>query len=56
MSGRANPYDNAETESFFRALKVEEMYMSEYGTFENVLNFIPYFIEKVYNKNIYIIF
>jgi hypothetical protein len=37
-------------ESFFRTLKVEEVYMSEYRTFEDVLNFIPYFIEEVYNS------
>ena len=50
MSGKANPYDNAKMESFFRTLKVEEVYMSEYQTFEDVLNSIPYFIEEVYNK------
>ncbi|MEA2015312.1 MAG: IS3 family transposase, partial [Actinomycetota bacterium] len=31
-------------------LKVEEVYMSEYRTFEDVLNCIPYFIEEVYNS------
>jgi len=50
MSGKANPYDNAKMESFFRTLKVEEVYMSEYRTFEDVLNSIPYFIEEVYNS------
>jgi len=50
MSGKANPYDNAKMESFFRTLKVEEVYMSEYRTFEDVLNCIPYFIEEVYNS------
>jgi len=50
MSGKANPYDNAKMESFFRTLKVEEVYMSEYITFEDALNSIPYFIEEVYNK------
>jgi transposase InsO family protein len=50
MSGKANPYDNAKMESFFRTLKVEEVYMSEYMTFEDALNSIPYFIEEVYNK------
>jgi len=50
MSGKANPYDNAKMESFFRTLKVEEVYMSEYQTFEDALNSIPYFIEEVYNK------
>jgi transposase InsO family protein len=50
MSGKANPYDNAKMESFFRTIKVEEVYMSEYQTFEDALNSIPYFIDEVYNK------
>ena len=50
MSGKANPYDNAKMESFFRTLKIEEVYMSEYRTYEDVLNSIPYFIEEVYNS------
>jgi len=50
MSGKANPYDNAKIESFFRTLKVEEIYMFEYETYAEVLERIPYFIEEVYNK------
>jgi len=50
MSGKANPYDNAKIESFFRTLKVEEVYMFEYETYVEVLKRIPYFIEEVYNK------
>ena len=50
MSGKANPYDNAKMESFFRTLKVEEVYMFEYETYGEVLKRIPYFIEEVYNK------
>ena len=50
MSGKANPYDNAKMESFFRTLKVEEVYMFEYETYAEVLKRIPYFIEEVYNK------
>ena len=50
MSGKANPYDNAKIESFFRTLKVEEIYMFEYETYTEVLERIPYFIEEVYNK------
>lgn len=50
MSAKANPYDNAKIESFFRTLKVEEVYMFEYETYEDVLERIPYFIEEVYNK------
>jgi len=50
MSDKANPYDNAKMESFFRTLKVEEVYMGEYNTYEDVILSIPYFIEEVYNK------
>jgi len=50
MSGKANPYDNAKIESFFRTLKVEEVYMFEYETYREVLSRIPYFIEEVYNR------
>jgi transposase InsO family protein len=50
MSGKANPYDNAKIESFFRTLKVEEVYMFEYETYAEVAERIPYFIEEVYNK------
>lgn len=50
MSDKANPYDNAKIESFFRTLKVEEVYMFEYETFEYVIARITYFIEEVYNR------
>lgn len=42
--------DNAKIESFFRTLKVEEVYMFEYETYREVLERIPYFIEEVYNR------
>ena len=50
MSDKANPYDNAKMESFFRTLKVEEVHMGDYNTYEDVLFSIPYFIEEVYNR------
>ena len=50
MSGKANPYDNAKMESFFRTLKVEEVYMSDYESYEDVLACVPYFIEEMYNR------
>ena len=50
MSDKANPYDNAKIESFFRTLKVEEVYMFEYETFADVGQRVTYFIEEVYNK------
>ena len=50
MSDKANPYDNAKIESFFRTLKVEEVYMFEYETFADVADRVAYFIEEVYNR------
>lgn len=50
MSDKGNPYDNAKAESFFRTLKVEEVYMFEYRTYQDVIDRITYFIEEVYNR------
>jgi len=36
--------------SFFRTLKVEEVYMFEYDNFEEALQSITHFIEEVYNS------
>jgi transposase InsO family protein len=45
-----NPYENAHAESFNKTLKVEEVYINEYETFEEALKNIKHFIEMVYNK------
>jgi transposase InsO family protein len=50
MSDKASPYENSIIESFFRTLKVEEVYMFNYETYEDVIERIAYFIEEVYNK------
>jgi putative transposase len=50
MSRKGNPYDNAFAESFIKTLKVEEVYLNEYGTFEDAYRNIWRFIEKMYNK------
>jgi len=50
MSAKGSPYDNAIIESFFRTLKVEEVYLWEYETYRDVVERIPNFIEDVYNS------
>ena len=49
MGRRGNPYDNAKAENFMKTLKLEEVYLSEYKTFEAVATGLPRFIEDVYN-------
>ncbi len=50
MSRRGCPRDNAQPESFFRTLKVEEVYLQEYGSFAQASACISEFIEDVYNQ------
>jgi len=49
MSRKGNPYDNAFVESFMKTLKVEEVYLRQYRTFQDVMASVPRFIEAVYN-------
>ena len=49
MGRRGNPYDNAKAESFMKTLKAEEVYLTEYKTFEEVATGLPRFIENAYN-------
>ena len=41
---------NAKSQSFFRTLKVEEVCMFEYDSFEEAVQGITHFIEEVYNS------
>jgi transposase InsO family protein len=50
MSRSGNPYDNAFAESFMKTLKIEEVYIKEYETFEEAHKNIKHFIDLVYNK------
>jgi len=49
MSRKGNPYDNAFAESFMKTLKYEEVYLNEYGRFNDAFENIEHFIEEVYN-------
>ena len=50
MSRPGNPYDNATCESFFKTLKGEEIYASNYQDLEHLLEGIGSFIERYYNQ------
>ena len=49
MTQTGNPRENAYAESFFKTLKVEEVYLREYLNFEEANWNIKQFIEDVYN-------
>lgn len=49
MTQSGNPRENAFAESFMKTLKVEEVYLKEYNTFEDAYQNIKQFIEDVYN-------
>lgn len=50
MASVGNPYENAKAESFFRTLKLEEVYLKDYHDFEEAEENIAEFIEEVYNQ------
>jgi transposase InsO family protein len=50
MASVGNPYENAKAESFFRTLKLEEVYLKDYRHFEEAEQNIDQFIEEVYNE------
>lgn len=50
MSRPANPYDNASCESFFKTLKREEIYATEYADLDDLREHIEEVIERYYNQ------
>lgn len=50
MSEQGEPTQNGYAESFFRTLKVEEVYLMEYDTFADVEKSVTQFIDIVYTK------
>jgi transposase InsO family protein len=49
MSKAGCPYDNAKAESFFKTLKKEEVYLSQYQNFEEARANLGAFLNDVYN-------
>lgn len=49
MSRRGQPRDNPQAESFFRTLKMEQVYLTEYLDLDDAFAQIARFIEDVYN-------
>ncbi|MGD8239102.1 MAG: IS3 family transposase, partial [Armatimonadota bacterium] len=50
MGRRGHPEDNARAQAFFRTLKVEQVYLTEYLDFADAQRQIEGFIEDVYNR------
>ena len=49
MSRKGNCYDNAPMESFFKTLKTEEVYQSDYQSHDDVVRGAVEYIERFYN-------
>ncbi len=50
MAAKGCPRQNAQAESFFRTLKLEEVYLQDYQTFREAEASIGHFLEAVYNQ------
>ena len=53
MSRRGNPYDNAKAESFMKTLKVEDVYLMEYETFDDVAEGVPRFVDAYNTRRLH---
>jgi transposase InsO family protein len=50
MAAKGSPRENAQAESFFRTLKHEEVYLTEYDNYPQAKQALDRFIERVYNE------
>lgn len=50
MTDKKSPWQNGQAESFFKTLKGEEVYLSDYQNFDQAKENITQFIKEVYNK------
>jgi putative transposase len=50
MAAKGTPRENAQAESFFRTLKHEEVYLTEYDDYRQAKQALGRFIERVYNE------
>jgi putative transposase len=53
MSRRGNPQHNPQAESFMKTLKVEDVYLMEYETFEDVAASVPLFIDAYNGRRLH---